>query len=98
MIPGLKQPKPADVLRGEEVQVAGFLTCHPGFDGVLCLPGTHSKWTRISAGEVVSFQTYMTGELFALVSRQSVLRHGMEGAGWDDAAFAEGVDHGDLAP
>jgi len=85
--PGLKQVKPADVMRGEETQIAGALALHPGFDGVICLPGTHSKWAHISAGEVVSFQTYMTGELFDLISNQSVLRHGMSAGGWDDAAF-----------
>lgn len=89
--PGLKQAKPADVMRGEETQIAGALALHPAFDGVMCLPGTHSKWVHISAGEVVSFQTYMTGELFALLSEQSVLRHGMAGKGWDDAAFATGL-------
>ena len=85
--PGLKQLKPADVMRGEETQIAGALSLYPSFDGVLCLPGTHSKWVHVSAGEVVSFQTFMTGELFALMSEQSVLRHGMSGDGWDDAAF-----------
>ncbi|MBS0563844.1 MAG: 2-dehydro-3-deoxygalactonokinase [Proteobacteria bacterium] len=91
LLPGLQQDSPADVMRGEETQIAGLLAGRPGFDGVLCLPGTHSKWVRISAGEVVSFQTAMTGELFALLSGQSVLRHGMAGEGWDEAAFAEGL-------
>ncbi len=88
--PGLSQDRPADVMRGEETQVAGVLALHPGFDGVICHPGTHSKWVHVSAGEVVSFQTFMTGELFALLSTQSVLRHGMA-EGWDDAAFDAGV-------
>ncbi len=87
IVPGLKQPVPADVMRGEETQIAGALALLPDFDGVLCLPGTHSKWVRVSAGEVVSFQTCMTGEVFALLSQQSVLRHGVQGDGWDDAAF-----------
>jgi 2-dehydro-3-deoxygalactonokinase len=90
IVPGLSQAKPADVMRGEETQIAGALLREPGFDGVLCLPGTHSKWAHVSAGEVVSFQTFMTGEMFALLSSQSVLRHGM-GEGWDGAAFDEGV-------
>lgn len=90
--PGLMQAKPADVMRGEETQIAGVLRLLPGYDGVLCLPGTHSKWAQVSAGEVVSFQTFMTGELFALLSEASVLRHGMQGAtGRDDAAFDTGV-------
>jgi 2-dehydro-3-deoxygalactonokinase len=89
--PGLKQTAPADVMRGEETQIAGALALTPGYDGVFCLPGTHTKWVHISAGEVVSFQTYMTGEMFALLSESSVLRHGMQGGGWDDAAFDVGV-------
>lgn len=89
--PGLKQTRPADVMRGEETQIAGALSLMPSFDGVFCLPGTHSKWVHISAGEVVSFQTYMTGELFALLSEQSVLRHGVKGGGWLDSAFDAAV-------
>lgn len=87
ILPGLSQDKPADVMRGEETQAAGFLANNPDFDGVLCLPGTHSKWVHVSAGEVVSFQTYMTGELFALLSERSVLRHGLLADGWDDGIF-----------
>ncbi len=84
--PGLKQASPADVMRGEETQIAGALALGAP-DGVICLPGTHSKWAQVSAGEVVSFQTFMTGELFALLSEHSVLRHGMQGDGFDEAAF-----------
>lgn len=91
IVPGLRQDAPADVMRGEETQVAGVLALHPAFDGVICLPGTHSKWVHVSAGEVVSFQTFMTGELFALLSGQSVLRHAMTGEGSDDDAFDAGV-------
>lgn len=89
--PGLKQASPADVMRGEETQIAGALRLMPNYDGIFCLPGTHSKWVQMSAGEVVSFQTFMTGELFALLSENSVLRHGMQGGGWDDAAFDTGL-------
>ncbi len=88
--PGLKQIRPADVMRGEETQIAGYLALNPGYDGVLCLPGTHSKWVHISAGEVVSFASFMTGELFALLSKASVLRHAL-GDGWDDTAFATAI-------
>lgn len=87
IIPGLAQRDPADVMRGEETQIAGFLTLNPGWDGVLCLPGTHTKWAHLSAGEVVSFQTFMTGELFALLTTASVLKHSASGDDWEDAAF-----------
>lgn len=95
ILPGLSQKSPADVMRGEETQIAGVLHSHPGFEGVVCLPGTHSKWAEILTGELVSFRTFMTGELFALLSESSVLRHSVAGAGdWDDAAFDEGLARG----
>ncbi|KJZ19022.1 2-dehydro-3-deoxygalactonokinase [Loktanella sp. S4079] len=78
ILPGVKQEKPADVMRGEETQIAGYLTQNPDFDGVLCLPGTHSKWVHISAKEIVSFRTFMTGEMFALLTKQSVLRFSVQ--------------------
>lgn len=93
IVPGIMQKAPPDVIRGEEVQLAGLLAAQPEFDGIVCLPGTHSKWVRVSAGEVVGFQTTMTGELFGLLSTRSVLRHGM-GNGWDDPAFSDGVKTG----
>ena len=90
IIPGLRQDRPADVMRGEETQIAGFLAMNSDFDGVLCLPGSHTKWVQISAGEVVSFRTAMTGEMFAAMSRHTVLRHGI-GTGFDEAAFSAAV-------
>ncbi|WP_120631274.1 2-dehydro-3-deoxygalactonokinase [Ruegeria sp. EL01] len=90
VVPGLKQINPPDVMRGEETQIAGFLATRPNWDGVVCLPGTHTKWVQISAGEVVSFRTFMTGELFDLLRGQSVLKHSV-GEGWDDGAFADAV-------
>lgn len=98
VIPGIKQISPADVMRGEETQISGFLTRNPRWDGVICLPGTHTKWVHVSADEVVSFQTFMTGELFDTISRQTVLRHSIAADGWDDAAFSEGLDMGTSRP
>lgn len=97
IIPGLCQRTPADVIRGEETQIAGLLADHPDYRGVICLPGTHSKWAEVRDGQVVAFQTFMTGELFALLSQQSVLRHGMQGDAsgpMDEAAFAAGLQAG----
>lgn len=91
VIPGVKQTEPADVMRGEETQIAGFLANNKNWDGVICLPGTHTKWVHISADEVVSFQTFMTGEMFALLSKQSVLRHSVAADGWDKDSFDAGL-------
>lgn len=98
ILPGVSQASPPDVMRGEETQIAGYLAANPDFDGVLCLPGTHTKWVHISAREIVSFRTFMTGEIFALLSGQSVLRHSVSGDGWDQAAFDEAVSDAMSAP
>jgi len=92
ILPGMSQADPPDVMRGEETQIAGLVAARPGWDGVICLPGTHSKWVEISAGEVVSFRTYMTGELFGFLATGSVLRHSVAGEGWDDNAFSAAID------
>ena len=63
---------------------------------MVCLPGTHSKWVHVAAGqgggEVFHFASFMTGEVFDLLSRRSVLRHTVAEAGHDAAAFAEALD------
>ena len=94
IIPGLSQSDPADVMRGEETKVAGFLAQNPGWDGALLLPGTHPKWIQVSAGEVVGFRTSLTGELFAALSGHTVLRHSVTTEGWDEEAFLAGVADG----
>lgn len=91
ILPGLMQNQPADVMRGEETQIAGLLQLSPDFAGLVCLPGTHSKWAEIAAGQVTRFTTFMTGELFALLGRHSVLRHGIAESGWNEDAFAAAV-------
>lgn len=87
IVPGMSQKTPPDVMRGEETQIAGFLALNPGWDGILCLPGTHTKWVEVSAGEVISFQTAMSGDLFAAISGHTVLRHSVGGEEWSDDAF-----------
>ncbi|MCP4315637.1 MAG: 2-dehydro-3-deoxygalactonokinase [Hyphomicrobiales bacterium] len=76
ILPGLAQrdPERFDVMRGEETQLLGEFAGDQS-SGLACMPGTHSKWVRIAAGRVTEFSTYMTGELFGLIARQSILRH-----------------------
>lgn len=93
IVPGVCQASPADVMRGEETQIAGFIA-HSSRDGIACLPGTHSKWVEIVDGRIVSFYTDMTGELFSLLSTHSVLRHSVAADGWADEAFTQGVSDG----
>lgn len=91
ILPGVKQLSPADVMRGEETQIAGLLVDNQEYNGVVCLPGTHSKWAKIVAGKITEFQTFLTGELFALLSKQSVLRHSLDDSAWDNQAFTSAI-------
>jgi 2-dehydro-3-deoxygalactonokinase len=94
ILPGLRQDKPADVMRGEETQIAGLLAHEPGFEGVACLPGTHTKWVHVANGEVVSFASYMTGEIFALLAGASVLRKTVAEDGWSEEDFLQAAEDG----
>jgi 2-dehydro-3-deoxygalactonokinase len=78
-----------DVMRGEETQIVGAIA--DGWSGVVITPGTHSKWTRIEAGRIVSFRTFMTGELYAVLKGHSILGRLMEDGAHDEAAFEGGV-------
>lgn len=109
IVPGIAQRGSSpDVMRGEETQIVGALTAKPELgDALVVLPGTHSKWVRLSAGRVREFTTYMTGELFAVLRAHSILGRlapvGTGDSGAGDAAFARGVlaaqrSAGGLAP
>jgi 2-dehydro-3-deoxygalactonokinase len=80
-----------DVMRGEETQILGALAAMNRNDGTFVLPGTHSKWARVEAGRIISFSTYMTGEVFAALKDHTILGRLMEAASEDDAGFGEGV-------
>jgi len=91
-----------DVMRGEETEVIGLMRMDEWRkfnDGcVVVMPGTHSKHIAIENAKVTDFKTYLTGELFELLARGSVLRHTVRfsreaagrGAQWR-APFREGV-------
>ena len=83
ILPGIAQRdrKTPDVMRGEETQLLGALGMDAADDAVVCMPGTHSKWVRANGGTVERFATFMTGELFDAVSRQTILSHAVAGAG-----------------
>ncbi|HTV84851.1 MAG TPA: 2-dehydro-3-deoxygalactonokinase [Dyella sp.] len=79
IFPGLRQQAPANVMRGEETQVVGALTQQPrrGAHARFVLPGTHSKWASVSDGRIVAFDTWMTGEIYALLLQHSILGAGV---------------------
>jgi 2-dehydro-3-deoxygalactonokinase len=82
-----------DVMRGEEVQIFGAMHVGGVSDGLFILPGTHSKWAWIRDGRVIRFQSFMTGEFFALLSQHSLLARTIDTtAPFDAAAFTLGVE------
>lgn len=68
----------SDVMRGEETEIVGLFAGggmeRAWEEAVVILPGTHSKHIYIKEGAIVDFRTYMTGELFEILSKESLLR------------------------
>lgn len=92
-----------DVMRGEETQLIGLLAqldaSGVGLNDALCIfPGTHSKHLCVENRQLVRFDTYMTGELFALMANQSILHDSVDltnlenPTGGNVAAFRRGID------
>jgi len=82
-----------DVMRGEEVQIFGALHLAQRDSATLVLPGTHSKWVQVEHGRVTHFKTYMTGEVYALLSQHSLLSKTLDVTGaFDRATFLQGID------
>jgi 2-dehydro-3-deoxygalactonokinase len=79
ILPGLAQRSAdaPDVMRGEETQLAGVLPLFASGRHVICMPGTHSKWVEAEDGVISGFRTWLTGELFSILSKQSILRHSL---------------------
>ena len=78
-----------DVMRGEETQLWGAGLAA----GSLCvLPGTHAKWAWLGeGGRIERFATYMTGELYGLLTQHSILGRLMQFGQARPAAFEQGV-------
>ncbi|KPF64733.1 hypothetical protein IP88_13510 [alpha proteobacterium AAP81b] len=93
LVPGVLDAARPDVMRGEEVQLLGALATGAIGEGLVCHPGTHSKWAEIEDGAIARFRTVMTGDIFAALKRQSILSDLLAHAVDDDVAFAAGVDH-----
>ena len=81
-----------DVMRGEEVQILGALALSALRSARVVLPGTHSKWAEVSEGRITGFRSFMTGEVYALLSQHSILsRTLVADAPWHEAAFVQAV-------
>ena len=94
ILPGICQRQDGEnVMRGEETQLLGLAALLPGYAGLVCMPGTHSKWARLDGTRIESFTTAMTGEMFELLKTHSVLRHSLNGP-LDGPGRAEGFGAG----
>ncbi|MGY4479332.1 2-dehydro-3-deoxygalactonokinase [Bradyrhizobium sp. USDA 3364] len=102
ILPGIAQRDAAapDVMRGEETQLLGALGLDAPGEALVCMPGTHSKWVRVRGGTVERFATFMTGELFSAVARDTILSHAVAGAeeAVDADAFGAAVAGAFAAP
>jgi 2-dehydro-3-deoxygalactonokinase len=83
-----------DVMRGEETQIFGALHLKPTLavgSRLIALPGTHGKWALLRDGGVVEFQTFLSGELFALLRDHSTLTRVGDDPDGEDAGFEAGL-------
>lgn len=94
-VPGMADRRDAavDVMRGEETQIAGLLDALGPGGHRICLPGTHSKWVQVADGAIVRISTAMTGEVYGLLRRHSILGRTMptDEPALDVAAFDAGL-------
>jgi 2-dehydro-3-deoxygalactonokinase len=97
IVPGVSfvDPDEADVMRGEEVQLVGAIAAGQiPRDCLVCHPGTHNKWVRVRNGRIESFRTVMTGELFSMLKKRSILSDLLARRVTPREAFREGVARG----
>ena len=104
VVPGLCQAgsgeEPADVMRGEEVQIFGALELL-GLDSARVVhPGTHCKWVQVQHKRISHFATWMTGELYALLRHHSLLAHTLPTLEppADGQAFEAGLRRASMGP
>ena len=69
IISGLKTNN--DAMRGEETILFGCDTNNN--DGIYIFPGTHSKHVLVKGNKAIDVKTYMTGEMFDLLTNKSML-------------------------
>ena len=86
-------PTGPDVMRGEETQIIGAQAMGMS-DGSFVMPGTHSKWIRVSGGRIDDFATYITGEIFAALKGHTILGTLIEDGPFHDEGFSQGVAAG----
>lgn len=102
LVSGLKSHE--DVMRGEEAQLMGLLklneiSIQASEKIVFVFPGTHSKHITVKDRFVIDFQTFMTGEIYSILTEHSILKDSvLSGSGTvlmqpdEIKAFLKGVE------
>ncbi len=88
-----------DVMRGEETKLIGCEIGDEKEEQLFIMPGTHCKHIVVQAGNATHFKTFMTGEMFSLLSTKSILAASVEETNTeqsteDIASFKNGVREG----
>ncbi|GLU53819.1 MFS transporter [Dyadobacter frigoris] len=100
LISGVKSE--TDVMRGEETQLVGLLDLEELYafrnkEAIFIFPGTHSKHMYVKENQLVNFQTFMTGEVFNIMTNFSILKDSVENrkenklTTYEVAAFKKGI-------
>jgi len=105
IVPGvLERGALPNVMRGEETQIVGVSLSRSrsesAINGVdvaptlIGLPGTHAKWALSEDGRIGHFDTFMTGEVYAILRDHSILGRTMapsRDADTAQVAFLRGI-------
>ena len=99
IVPGLACRRDSDgapdIMRSEETELFGLMRAgRLPHDGIVALPGTHSKWVRIASGRVVEFMTAMSGEIFDRLTAAGMLASIVAGPAVAGTAFTSGTRAG----
>ena len=79
--------KSIDVIRGEEVEVFGILEEIKVEEPTLViLPGSHNKFIEVSDGNIVDLLTTMSGEIYDVMTRYTILKTSV------DEKFADKIE------
>ena len=80
-----------DVMRGEETELIGLIqeTDKIFEERVYIFPGTHSKHIKVKNNRITDFHTFMTGEMFDVLSSRSTLQASLKKPEGFDKAYHE---------
>ncbi|MCM2678516.1 2-dehydro-3-deoxygalactonokinase [Echinimonas agarilytica] len=81
-----------DVIRGEEIQALGLAKIMNSADYHAILPGTHSKHLEFKGNTLYHFASFLTGELYSVISKHTLLGRDLPKALGDEAIFLKGVN------